>query len=70
MKILIFPSPEPPEQEIARWKKRAQEKEEEKERLELNAGMEQVLKENLSQLMSMAETCGRPSPYLMSSEIT
>lgn len=55
----FFPeSAELPKQEIARWKERAQEKEEEKERLEqLNTGMERVLKEKPRQLMSMAETC-------------
>lgn len=66
-----FPkSPEWPKQEISRWKEGVQEREEEKGRLEsLNVGTERALEEKLSQLMSMADTCGGSPPSLMSLEI-
>ena len=41
-------------QEILKWKKRAKEKEEEKESLEqLNSGMQQILKDRVSQILSV-----------------
>lgn len=67
-----FPkNPEQPKQEISRWKEGVPEKEDENGRLEqLNAGMERVLEEKLSQLMSMADTRGGSPPSLMPLEIT
>ena len=43
-------------QEVSRWKKRAQEKEEEKESLEqLNSGMQQIVKDKVSRFVSVIE---------------
>lgn len=57
-------SPEPSKQEVARRRQRVQEKEEEREGLEQpNAGMRQVSREKLSQLISRAENLLTTFPF-------
>lgn len=60
----VLESPELLAQEIARWKQRLQETEQEKERLERsNAGLQQALKDKASQLVPLGENLLRTVPW-------
>jgi len=60
----VLESPELLAQEMARWKQRLQETEQEKERLEQsNAGMQRALKDKVSQLIPLGENLLKAIPW-------